>query len=173
MKITTKQQQLFQRLILIGFVSLLGYLFLSIDVRNPMGFLKSSIFVYVIIATVTLYMLYRIISGNSKRFPVEIKTYADVISEKLVTYRKSTEPNVTRFGFVGGIVGYALALAFTLNVMIFLAIAVVSGTGRTIIYWDRFGEMWFEVVLFGICFVVILIGFFFTWKTMKKGLRKQ
>ena len=53
-------------------------------------------------------------------------------------------------------------------VMIFLAVAHISGTGETRVIWNHFGEMMFETVLFVGAFIVILIGFYFTWKQFKK-----
>lgn len=165
MKITQKQQQNLQWVCIIALISIVGYTFLVFPVNNALSFFKKSEFVQIAIGLSVVYMVYNVISGNSKRFPVEIIDTIQVDNKVRYTSKEST---VTRFGFVG----YGLSLAFTCMVMIFLGVALTSGTGRTVIYWNVFGEMWIEAILFSICFIVIVIGFILTYKQLKQSLKK-
>jgi hypothetical protein len=165
LKITQKQQQAFQWLCIFALISLVGYTFFVFPVNNPLSFFKKSEFVQITLGLSVVYMVYNVISGNSKRFPIKI---IDSVSIENKVHYKSNPVNVTRFGFIG----YGLSLAFTVMVMIFLGVALSSGTGRTVIHWNAFGEMYIEAILFSICFVVIIIGFILTYKNLKQSFKK-
>lgn len=65
-------------------------------------------------------------------------------------------------------VGYTVSMAFTVMVMVFLAVSWTGTKGLTIIHWNHFGEHNIETLIFIIAFVLILIGFYFTFKNFRE-----
>ena len=170
MKISKKQQQNCQWICIIGLISVVGYVFLSIDISNPLQFFKTSDFVGVALSVFCIGILWHILSG--KRFPLEITETKHTIKQQRIVQPLPKEITVTRFGFVGGVIGYTLALAFSFNMCILIVVAYLSGHGRVTVDFNHFGEMFIEIILFFASFAVILVGFYFTYQNMKRGLRK-
>ena len=170
--LSRKQQMTFQYLCIIAVVIIVGYVFLSIDISRPLSFFKSNEFIGVALSVLCIGILWHILSGKSQRFPVEISKKRYTIKKERFVQPISKEITVTRFGFVGGVIGYILAIAFSFNMCILIVVAYLSGTGRVTVDFNHFGEMLIEIILFFACLVLILSGFYFTYQNLKRGLRK-
>ena len=71
------------------------------------------------------------------------------------------------FGFMSQL----LAIPFVIMVMIFLSVAWTSGTGVTIVYWNHFGEVIIETILFCVCAVIIIVGAYANFKRWHKRIK--
>ena len=70
-------------------------------------------------------------------------------------------------------VGYTVSMAFTVLIMVFLAVSWTGTKGLTVIYWNHFGEHNIETVIFIAAFVMILIGFYFTFKNFRETVKAR
>jgi hypothetical protein len=70
-------------------------------------------------------------------------------------------------------IGYTVSMAFTVMVMIFLAVSWTGTKGLTIIYWNHFGEHNIETLIFIAAFVLILVGFYFTFKNFRETVKAR
>jgi uncharacterized Tic20 family protein len=108
------------------------------------------------------------VTNKLSKFPVEI------VKSRKPKVIKQSKPRLKddSKSLLVSIIGYTLSLAFSLMVMIFLAVAHISGTGETRVIWNHFGEMMFETVLFVCAFVVIVIGYYFAYKNFKQIVKR-
>ena len=143
------------------------YAFINFKQGNIMSFFGSQAFIFVALSYVFIYIFWQGITNKLSKFPVEI-----VKSQKSKII-KQTKPRLKDDGksLLISIIGYTLSLAFSLLVMIFLAVAHLSGTGETHVIWNHFGEMIFETVLFVCAFIVIIVGYFHSYRLFKKAIK--
>ena len=140
------------------------YVFSSINTNNYMDFLGSQTFIFVAVSYVLIYISWQTLSNKLPGFSFEI-----VKSSKKPKPLQQTSftPKKDRKTMLFSIIGYTFSLAFSLMVMIFLAVAIISGTGETRVVWNHFGELIVEAVLFVVAFVFVIIGFIFTYKRFR------
>ena len=135
-----------------------------------MDFFGSQAFLYVALSYVFIYIFWQGITNKLPKFPIEI-----VKSKHKPKRLKKAQPKrtaVKRASLIS-IIGYTLSLAFSIMVMIFLAVANLSGTGETHVIWNHFGELMFETVLFIAAFIVVLIGFYFNYKLFRHVIKGE
>jgi uncharacterized membrane protein YhaH (DUF805 family) len=70
-------------------------------------------------------------------------------------------------------IGYTTSMAFTVMVMIFLAVSWTGTKGLTVIYWNHFGEHNIETLIFVVAFVLISVGFYFTFKNFRETVKAR
>ena len=70
-------------------------------------------------------------------------------------------------------VGYTVSMAFTVLMMIFLAVSWTGTKGLTVIYWNHFGEHNIETLIFVVAFVLISVGFYFTFKNFRETVKAR
>ena len=129
-----------------------------------MAFFYNQTLIYVVLLYALIYMLWQWIHNRFSRFPVEIVKSSIATKTRQLRLQKNSDKKAMLFI----IIGYIFSLAFSLMVMIYLAVAYLSGTSVTVVVWNHFGEMMIETVLFFSAFIFILIGFYFTWRQFKK-----
>jgi len=64
-----------------------------------------------------------------------------------------------------------LSVPFVIMILMQVWVAMLSGTGFTIVYYNVFSEGWIEVVLFTIISIIIFIGLIFSFKKIDKTMR--
>jgi hypothetical protein len=168
-RISQKNANMIQYALILGVLFTTLYAFMNFKSGDIMGFFGSQAFLYVALSYVFIYILWQGITNKLSKFPVEI-----VESSVKPKESKQIQTNlikVDRKAYLVSIIGYTLSLAFSVMVMIFLAVAHLSGTGETHVIWDHFGELLFETVLFICAFVVVLIGYFYSYRLFKKAIK--
>ena len=145
------------------------YAFMNFKQGDIMSFFGSQAFIYVAISYVFIYILWQLITNKLSKFPIKI-----IKSSSIPRRINQSQPQLTtnRRASLISIIGYTLSMAFTLMVMIFLAVANLSGTGETHVIWNHFGELMFETILFVCAFVVTVIGYYFTYKNFKQIVKR-
>jgi hypothetical protein len=161
--LSRKQQMTYQYLCIIALVIIVGYVFLSIDISRSLSFFKSNEFIGVALSLFSIGIVWKVLSGTSHRFPLTI-----IIRQRHV----HVESAKTRFGFVFPLIGYGIALAFVVNMIVLIFFAFRNGTGKVVVDFNHFSEMHAEILIFVACFVVCFIGFFFAYQNMKTMLKK-
>ena len=155
--------------LIFGILTSTFYAFQNINTNNFMDFLNSQTLVYVGLAYTMIYIIWQWINNRLSRFPVEV---VKSLKKPQRLQQTSLIPRTDRKVLLFSIIGYTLSMAFSLMIMIFLAVALISGTGETRVIWNHFGEMMFETILFICAFVVIVVGYYFTYKNFKQIVRR-
>ena len=168
-RISQKNANTIQYALILGVLLTTLYAFINFKPGDIMGFFGTQAFLYVALSYVFIYIFWQGITNKLSRFPVEI-----VESSAKPKKSKQIQTNlikIDRKAYLISIIGYTLSMAFTVMVMIFLAVAHISGTGETHVIWDHFGELIFETVLFVCAFVVVIVGYFYSYKLFKKAIK--
>ena len=169
-RISQKNANMIQYALILGVLITTLYVFMNFKQGNIMSFFGSQAFLYVALSYVFIYICWQGITNKLSKFPVEI-----VKSPSKPSRINQTQPQLTmnRRASLISIIGYTLSMAFSIMVMIFLAVAHLSGTGETRVIWNHFGEMTFETILFFCAFIVILVGYFYSYQLFKKDIRRK
>jgi len=69
------------------------------------------------------------------------------------------------------LIGLIMALPFIILNLIYVSVAMLSGTDYTIIYWDYFGEIIPELILFSFSFTIIMISLVITFINYRREKR--
>jgi len=154
--------------LILGVLLTTFYAVSNFNPTNYMGFFGTQAFMHVAISYVIIYLLWQWINNRFSKFPVEITKSSN--GKRTRQLRLQKNPDRKSMLFI--MIGYTLSLAFSLMVMIYLAVAHLSGTGETHLIWNHFGEMTIETALFVCAFIVIVVGYCFTYKTFKQMVRK-
>ena len=166
-RISQKNANMIQYALILGVLLTTLYAFMNFKHGDIMSFFGSQAFLYVALSYVFIYIFWQGITNKLSKLPVEI-----VKSQKpKVTKQPKPRLKDDRKSLLISIIGYTLSLAFSLMVMIFLAVAHLSGTGETHVIWNHFGEMIFETILFIFAFIVIIIGYFHAYRLFKKAIK--
>jgi hypothetical protein len=168
-KISQKNANMIQYALILGVLFTTLYVFMIFRQGDIMGFFGSQAFLYVALSYIFIYIFWQGITNKLSRFPVEIVESS--VKQKKSKHIQTTLLKTDRKAYLWSIIGYTLSMAFTFMVMIFLAVAHLSGTGETRIIWNHFGEMMFETVLFICAFIIIIIGYLYTYNLFKKKVK--
>ena len=87
--------------------------------------------------------------------------------------RSQTAPLTSGRTVLFSMVGYTVSMAFTVLIMVFLAVSWTGTKGLTIIYWNHFGEHNIETLIFVVAFVLISVGFYFTFKNFRETVKAR
>ena len=120
-------------------------------------FLSSNAIGPITISFVILYLLWQWTENNLSKIPVKF-------NDKKITKVKTKSNHVKQCNYstiprIIHLAGYVFGLTFSVMVIIFLAVAHISGTGITRIVWNHYGELMIETVLFTIAFSIVVFGF--------------
>ena len=169
-RISQRNANTIQYALILGVLITTLYAFMNFKQGNIMSFFGTQAFIHVALSYVFIYIFWQGITNKLSKFPVEI-VKSNVKRNRPRQTRLHPMRNMRKTALFS-IIGYTLSLAFTIMVMIFLAVAVFSGTGETRVIWNHFGEMAFETVLFICAFIVIIIGYVFTFRWFKQETKK-
>lgn len=136
-----------------------------------MGFFGNQAFMYVALSYVFIYIFWQGINNKLTKFPIEMVESS--VKQKKSKQIQTNLLKTDRKAYLISMIGYTLSMAFSVMVMIFLAVAHLSGTGETHVIWDHFGELIFETVLFICAFVVVIIGYFYSYRLFKKAIKSE
>ena len=168
-RISQKNANRIQYGLILGVLVTTLYAFMNFKQGDIMGFFGTQAFLHVALSYVFIYIFWQGVTNKLSKFPIEI------VKSPTRTHRsKQIQTNlikIDRKAYLISIIGYTLSMAFSVMVMIFLAVAHISGTGETHVIWDHFGELIFETVLFVCAFVVVIVGYFYSYKLFKKAIK--
>lgn len=102
----------------------------------------------IIVGYVAIFVCWKIVSGTSERFPLEIVDKPTQLKFQLVPSNFTNvfkDKTVARFNYVSSI----LSVAFVLNMFIFLGVASRNAEKKVTIFFNNFGEFQIELILFG------------------------
>mgnify|MGYP006277191911 FL=1 len=146
-----------QHLIILGFLLTLFYAVSHVNQGSFQSFLSSTALVPITVSLVFLYLLWQWTENNLSKIPVKFS------DKKIIKPKKkpiqSKQFNYSTILRIIHLAGYVFGLTFSTMVMIFLAVAHISGTGITRIVWNHYGELMIETVLFTIAFSIVVFGF--------------
>lgn len=167
-KLTKKQQQNYQWLVILALLCLVGYVFMIFPIRAPLSFFKHSNFLGVALSVFCIGIAWHVVSGKSQKFPITI------VESIPRPQRVHTTSAKTRFGFINvfPVITYGMSLGLVVNMLILVVVAFNSGTGKVIVDFNHFGEMHVEIVLFSIVTILCFLGLIVLFRNMKKALRK-
>jgi len=167
-RISEKVANRIKYILILGVLLTTFYAFSSFNSENYIDFLGSQAFIYVAVSYVLIYICWQAFSNKLPGFPVEI---VKSFKKPKPLQQTSLITRTNRKAMLFSIIGYTFGMAFSLMVMMFLVVALLSGTGETLVVWNHFGEMMFETVLFICAFIFVIIGYYFTYKNFKHVLR--
>ena len=146
------------------------YAFSNFNPNNYKDFFDSQAFIYVAVSYVFIYIGWQAISNKLPSFPIEIVKSSkkpQVDRQNLLILK--TDRKILLFS----VIGYTFSMAFSIMVMIFLAVALLSDTSQTLIIWNHFGEFMFETVLFIVAFIIAIVGFYFNFKLFRRVIKRE
>jgi len=161
LKLTSAMQKKLQHLCVISTLLVLGYLFLNIP-SNPLMLFSSPALMPTVLGFVSIWFAWQFLDGKLRFRPkiVKPKPRATIKEKQPLT----SDKKVAIFTFFSS----GVSCAFVLMIMIFLSIAIYSGTGVTVVIWNHFNELWIESIVFSICAVIVFVGLYLQWKQIKK-----
>ena len=165
LKLTWRNKSRLMYLIICMMLMVSAFAFFSIPDGNIMGLFASPNLIWIILGYIGLYYCWDMV----KR--------ATIVPNKIIPKKKDIgttaivwddNSRLKTFGFISNV----LAIPFVIMVLIFLALAHTSGTGITVVYWNVFGEMGFETILFVVSATIIFIGLVINFKRWKQDIKK-
>jgi len=168
-RISERNVNIIQYILILGVLITTLYAFMNFNQGNIMSFFRSQAFVHVAMSYVFIYIFWQGITNKFSKFPVEIVKS----SPRVKRLKRPQSQSAGRKASLVSIIGYTLSLAFSLMVMIFLLVAYLSGTNETLVIWNHFGEMMLETILFICAFIVVIIGYFYTYKLFKIEVKRS
>ena len=170
-RISQKNANMIQYALILGVLVTTLYAFINFKSGDIMGFFGTQAFMHVALTYVFIYIFWQGITNKLSKFPIEI--VESPVKPKKSKQIQTNLIKTDRKAYLISIIGYTLSMAFSVMVMIFLAVAHLSGTGETHVIWDHFGELLFETVLFICAFVVVIIGYFYSYRLFKKAIKSE
>ena len=172
-KLQKRTVKMLKHLCIVGILLTVAYAFFSMG-DSYMGILYSPALVQIIVIFIGIFFAWQFLD-NKLIWTIEVtpnvirkrSTHNNIPKANSRQAQKVTNnvlgKTYTTFGFLSTI----LAIPLVVMVVIFMFVAVSSGTGITIVYWNKFGEMWTEVIVFSLCSVLVIIGAIINYKNWK------
>jgi hypothetical protein len=162
---------LFQYLLIIVSIGLLGFVIMNIDLCDPMVFFRSRVFRAVALSYSFIFIFWQVLNNKISLVSIHRKTSLKNIENTRNKKVRQSRKKTSRTLMI--LIGYTFSVAFTVMVMIFLLVAHLSGTGITRVVWNHFGEMMIETILFVIAFVFVVLGYGFAFKDFRKNIKSK
>ena len=158
--ITEKTQRTVQWLCIMGVLCTVGFVLTQFN-GNIHSVFSIPVLLPSTLSFIAIFFLWQFIT-NSLRFKVYIRETPKIKQERLL--QATGTQKVARYAFIST----TLSLPFLVLNLLYIAIAWQSGTGSTVIHWDHFGELIFELPLFFGVGAVVLFLDYKLFKALKK-----